>query len=141
MESRSGVGRVVGIVILTEAKKRAAEIAEFASQPDNWYRIGVSPFVPGDRKEYVLKSGDHTAVFTFTMVPLGKVYRHMTVSVPRKGKFPQPLAVWTLAHYFGFTGATVNPYTDTVAEPAEGWAADTNEEQGCIVVQQEVEGV
>jgi len=128
----------MGVIILSEAKKRAAEIAKFAEQSANWYRIETSTFVPGDRDEYVLLSGDHKAVFTWTMLPTAEVVRHLSVSVPRPGKYPQPLTVWTLAHYFGFTGAKVDPESDTVAEPAEDWIAGVNEGEGALVVYQEV---
>jgi hypothetical protein len=129
----------MGVIILSEAKKRAAEIATFASQPNNWYCIGTSAFVPGDRGEYVLRSGDHKAVFSWTMLKTGEVYRHLSVSVARKGAYPQPLVVWTLAHYFGLTGATMDPVTEMVQEPAKDWEAGTNEVDGCIMVQQEIE--
>jgi len=128
----------MGILILTEAKVRAEEIVAYASQTENWYRMEVSTFVPGDRKEYVLRSGDHRAVFSWTMAPTGEVRRHMSVSVPRKGKYPQPIVVWTLAHYFGFTGAELGD-GDVVHEPADGWVFAQDEDEGCIVVQQEVE--
>jgi hypothetical protein len=128
----------MGIIILSEAKKRAAEIAAFAEKTENWYLIGASTFVPGYRDEYTLLSGDHRAVFTWTVLSTAEVVRHLSVSVPRPGRYPQLITIWTLAHYFGFTGAKVDPESDTVREPAADWVAGVNEGEGTFVVYQDV---
>jgi len=124
----------MGVIILSEAEPRAKEIAEFARQPDNWYLVGVSNWVPGDRSEYVLKSGTIKAVFTWTLQPSGEVFRHLTVS---SHKLPHPYIVWTMAHYFGFTGAEVDEVS-TVLKPADTWEARVVERDGCIAVIQEI---
>lgn len=96
--------------MLNEAVGRAKEITAFAAQPANWYRIGESTWIPGNRPEYVLgAAGNIRAVFSFTWVSDDEVYRHLTISAPHS--LPSPLFVWTLAHAFGFTGAEADPGT------------------------------
>lgn len=122
------------VLLLNEARERAKEIAAFAAQPANWYRVGESAWIPGNRPEYVLGGhGNIRAVFSFTWVSDDEVYRHLTISAPHS--LPNPLFVWTLAHAFGFTGA--EPDKDgLVQRPSVKWNFGYNEEERCIVVQE-----
>ncbi len=125
---------MVSVLDLVGAEARAREIVKFASQPENWYRVGETKVVPGDRSEYVLRSGTVRAVFTWTYVPKADVlFRHMTVST-NGGRAPHPAIVWTLAHMFGFTGATL--VQGVVETPAATWVADVDPKEKCIVVQE-----
>lgn len=126
----------VSALNLNEAEARAKEVAAFAARPENWYKVGESTWIPGDREEYVLRSLTVRAVFSWTQVAPGDVRRHMTISTmgPR---FPNPMVVWTLAHMFGFTGAKPNA-EGLVHEPAKSWAFLPDEKEHCIVVQEKV---
>jgi hypothetical protein len=120
--------------MLNEAVGRAKEITAFAAQPANWYRIGESTWIPGNRPEYVLgAAGNIRAVFSFTWVSDDEVYRHLTISAPHS--LPSPLFVWTLAHAFGFTGAEADK-DGIVQKPSMKWVFGYSEEEGCIVVQE-----
>jgi hypothetical protein len=118
-------------------QQQAAKIAEYAADPDHWYKVGEVDWIPGDLAEYVLISGDTRAVFTWTHI-FGSLIRHMTVSVSTPKKYPTPEVVWTLAHYFGFTGAKPEDQFQLVKEPAPDWNVGINENEGCIVVQQQI---
>lgn len=126
----------MSILAVDEAESRAKEIAAFAAKPENWYRIGETTEIPGNQAEFVLRSGTIRAVFTWTKLPEGEVYRHMTVSTMGPA-YPNPVIVWTLAHMFGFTGAKVDKF-GAVFEPSKTWGAVLDEDEHCIVVQEKV---
>lgn len=94
-------------------KKAVEELVAFASREENWYRPGVSQWVPGDRLEYVLSLGTYRCVFTYTE-GRGKLYRHLSISVPGT-LYPNPVAATTIAVLFGFTGARMRG--DTPVHP------------------------
>lgn len=133
----------VAVLVLEQAAERAKEIVAYAEQPEHWYRPWLSSPVPGDLPEHVLLNGNVRAVFSWTVTPEdpAKVHRHMSVSVRAEGRFPQPAMVWTLAHYFGFTGAVVDPKSGVVLQPAPGWGFLANPEEECVVVHEVIEGV
>lgn len=122
------------VLLLNAALERAKEIVAFAEQSANWYRVGKSTWIPGNRPEYVLNNkGNVRAVFSFTWISDDEVYRHLTISAPRA--LPNPIFVWTLAHAFGFKGAKVDP-EGLVQRPSVTWNFGFNEDEGCIVVQE-----
>jgi hypothetical protein len=86
---------------------------------------------PGDDKRFVAKLDTYRAVFSFTHAD-GLVYRHLSISVPGKD-YPNPLAVFTIADLFGFTGWGGQSY------PAHGWMINVNENEHCIVLAQPME--
>jgi len=129
-------------LVLDDAfKAECQRLRDFAADPKNWYVLGDDmkpPFLPGDKPEYVLQTDfGYRVVLTITHVPTKKPkpFRHLSVSVPGD-KAPHPIAVFTFAHHLGFTGATVTD--DAVTEPGP-WALAQDEDEGCIVVQQDYE--
>ena len=124
-------------LILNDAKGQAKTIATFAAKPENWYKVGESNWIPGDRKEFVLVSLTIRAVFTWTQVKPEDVHRHMTISTMGPS-YPSPLVVWTVAHMFGFTGAKVDEQ-GLVHEPAKTWAFLPNKDEQCIAVTEKIE--
>jgi len=111
----------------------------FAESPKNWYLFDETNHVPGDNPQYVLEFDSYRAVFTITHAPKfkPKPFRHLTVSVPGPGDaYPHPLVVVTLAHYLGFTGATLD--NAVVKEPGP-WGIGLDEDDECAIVQQEYE--
>ena len=128
------------LIMGDEVKARAREIAEFAARPENLFRADCG-WVPGDRPEFVLKSGDVKAVFTHSEGEGGKVLRHMSISVPRRGKLPSELVVYTVAGYFGFTGGTTGGSgPDVLTAPGPDWGIFVNEIENTLVVLQPVDG-
>jgi hypothetical protein len=133
---------MVSTFLLTgEITARAKEIAEFASKPVNWYRVG-DPLIPGNVAAHVLVSGTTRAVFSWTVHPdhEGLVLRHLSVSVRREGALPLPEVVFTLAHLFGFTGANPQSEAGIVTKPAPTWQMAVNEDENTIVVQEAIKG-
>ena len=120
---------------------RAKEIVAFAEMQKNWYYPGVpGQALPGDNPEHVLKSGTTRAVFSWTRHPEHEdvILRHMSVSVQRKGRYPRPIVVWTIAHLFGFTGAEPND-VGVVIKPAPTWQMASDETKHTVVVQESIE--
>lgn len=126
----------MGILLLEESKERAREIEAWARQSANWYTPGVSVFIPGDDQRFVLQSGTYRAVFSWTVDQDGAVFRQLSVS--SRSKLPAPTVVWTLCHYFGFENAELDETGVAVNQPHNTWQAAISENEGCIVVIQEV---
>ena len=126
----------VNFLNLDMAEQRAKEIAEHSAKRENWYIPGQTA-IPGDLAEHVMLSGNICAVFCWT-VAANDVRRHLSVSVPGKGKLPLPSLIWTLAHLFGFTGAKVEH--QLVNFPARSWKFQADDDEGCVVVQEIVKG-
>jgi hypothetical protein len=122
----------MGILFLgEEVEQRIFDIVAHASNPLHWYRPGKSDWVPGDKPEYVLLSGDTKAVFSWTETT--EVFRHLSVSVKTPGKYPDPIVVWTLAHKFGFQGVTPDPQ-GIVHSPSSTWSCGTNQDFECVTL-------
>ena len=112
----------------------------YAEQPQHWYQVDFDERVPGEDPRHVLLSGTTKMVFSWTTKSEGDttiVCRHLSVGVTKEGRYPPPVVVWTLASYFGFTGAQRNE-RGFVTEPAPDWRAMPNPEQNCVVVIQVV---
>jgi len=125
----------MSVLDLNEAKRRTQEITAFAERPENWYHVGKSPWIPGRRPEFVLVSFTVRAVFSWTADD-GEVYRHLSVSNVGP-KYPNPVVIWTLAHYFGFQGAKVDEQ-GIVHDPSPSWGVDLNENDRCITVLEKI---
>lgn len=110
------------LVVGPEEKRRVAHLVAFASDRAHWYWIGKSDWTPGDLPEYALDLWTYRCVFTW-LVNMGIVLRHLSISVPAKGKFPRPFAVFTIAELFGFTG-----WDGRTEELPEGWAAHVDQD-------------
>lgn len=120
---------------------RAKEVVAFAEKQANWYYPGIpGRTVPGDIPDHILESGTTRAVFSWTKHPEHEdiILRHMSVSVKRKGRYPRPLVVWTIAHLFGFTGAEPND-VGVVIKPAPTWKMASDETEHTVVVQESIE--
>lgn len=86
---------------------------------------------------YMLESGDITATFYVNQTSDGLLYRNLQVSVDhRHGNiFPRDEIVYTLSHYFGFTGT--NPdYVGLVNEPGDDWEFTYMKSRNLITVSQ-----
>ena len=122
--------------LIDDAFKADCErLREFAENPKNWYLFGEVDWTPGDRPEYTIETSfGYKAVFTITHAPDFKPepFRHLTISVAARD-LPNPVVVWTVAHYLGFTGAEV---VDDIVSERGPWGVGIDNDEGCIVVQQ-----
>lgn len=100
-----------------ENRERARKLAEFAARPENHYVVGESKFIPGDVPDYVIQLDTIRCVFTMTQAN-GKLYRHLSLSVP--GGLPNPAIAYTIATWFGFTGAKIR-HEDIAMGPGDDW--------------------
>jgi hypothetical protein len=89
--------------------------------------------VPGADAHYVVELNTFRCVFSFTQIgPPGTLYRHLSVSIPGE-KYPGPLAFYTIAELFGFTG-----WDGESEEPAKDWLLDLNRDEHCLVLAQKI---
>jgi hypothetical protein len=119
------------LVIGPEEKTLIARVAEHAKAHP--YRPGPGVLPPGDDDRFVVTLGTYRAVFSITHGRNGVVARQLSVSVPGT-KYPNPAAVFMIAHEFGFTG-----WDETKpAEPGKDWIAGPHLRDRCAVVAQEI---
>jgi hypothetical protein len=113
------------LIIDEEARAKVAAVEAFADC--NWYRPGMSETVPGDDPRHTITLGTYRCVFSYTLMPNGGLFRHLSVSVPSE-KFPHQIA-----DLFGFTG-----WDGHSSEPPASWMLGVNQEDHCIVLAQEI---
>lgn len=113
-----------------ETRAQIAQLKATAEQTRHWYVVGQSACPPGDLPRHVLILSQMKCVFSITVMnsPAGcQTYRHASFSLPEESgaKTPSPIAIFTVAHMFGFTGGEVSPASDddfeVVLSPAKHW--------------------
>lgn len=116
------------LLIDDAAKAKVRQVRDFAEQPANLYRPGLTQRVPGDDPHFVtdLAVGFH-CVFTITEVA-GVQFRHLSISVDG-GKYPSPFAAYTIAELFGFEG-----WNQHSEKPPAHWHGGISEEDHCIIL-------
>jgi hypothetical protein len=114
------------------AKASVNRVTSFATLPENWYRPGVSSFVPGDDPRFVahMKQG-FRCVFTITKAPDGFIFRHLSISVDGD-KYPNIAAVCAIAEMFGFAGWDGK----TIDRLPHCWMGNLNKLEHCVVIAQ-----
>jgi hypothetical protein len=120
------------LVIDEEAKAKVKAVRDFAEKSGNYYIVGKGGFSmqrpPGDDPRHVCKLADgFRCVFSMTVAD-GTLWRHFSVSVPGE-KYPNPIAAFTLAGMFGFTG-----WDGKSEKPSEEWLIKISPEEHCIVI-------
>lgn len=115
------------LVIDDTAKAEVARVIAYAM--DHPYIPHQSP-VPGDNPNFVAKLDTYRAVFTFTRIE-GKIYRHLTISIPRPQMFPNPIAAFHIAELFGFTGYK------GADRPGTDWMIDVKHDENAVMIAQE----
>lgn len=117
-------------------KAQVASLALRAARPENWYRPFAGAPIPGDSPTGKLRVGSYTVVFTWSVSSDGKVHRHLSVRSPKK--YATPEVVFTIAHWLGYTGATLDS-DGLVHKVGEGWHVVLNPAERTVVVGQAVE--
>jgi hypothetical protein len=121
------------LVIDEGARAAVGKVVAHALERENYYEPGQSPGqAPGDDARHVVLLNTYRCVFSITKDPEGKLYRHLSISVPARGKYPNPFAVFAIAELFGFTGWDGR----TPEAPPEDWIAGPNPDEQCVVVAQ-----
>jgi len=124
------------LILSGENKLKAAKIVEYAEKPEHYYKPPAD-WVPGDQPEYTCKLDTFRCVFTITEGE-GKRYRHLTISVPGPN-LPNVTAAYTIATWFGFTGATMEG--DVAVRPGQDWYMGPSpmEDENCVLIAQILE--
>jgi hypothetical protein len=117
---------VIRPLILGPAERASIqEVVTFAARPENHYRPFAGDNVPpGDKESYIRKFGlpdrPYRCVYSLTVASNGQLFRHLSISIPgMPDKAPNPIACWTLAAAYGFTG-----WDGLSQHPPSDWAVD-----------------
>jgi hypothetical protein len=114
------------LMIDAVARAKIAHLIEHARE--NHYHPGIDP-IPGDDPKFVIHLNTYRVVFTFS-VDRGALWRHLSISVPEKDKYPNPIAAFTIAKEFGFSGWVEG------RGPPDGWFLKVEKEPPYIVIVQ-----
>ena len=128
------------LVIDDRAQAAVNRVLAYASKPENMYvvRGGKSTQPPpGDNWQHMCRLSSYRCVFSLTKDAInGKVYRHLSISVPSE-KYPNVAAAFTIAEMFGFTGWEGKSFDSLPAD----WQGLVNEKEHCVVLVQELRAV
>ncbi len=126
----------MGILLLgPERERELRDLAAEAAKEENWFRIGISDFVPGNLPKYTRILETYRLVFTITVLPDGEKLRHMSFSSPGD-TYPNPMVTFQVASLLGFTGAPM--YKGFIPEPGPDWGIRIDEDEHCIVLTQPI---
>lgn len=121
------------LIIDDAVTARVQEVLDHAEKHP--YRRGMP--VPGDNPAFVAQLGDYRCVFTYTHAIGDTVWRHLSISVRTKDRYPHPLAAYTIAELFGFTG-----WDGVTQDMPDGWLIDLDKRaQAVILIQPVTPGV
>lgn len=117
-----------------ENRLEAQRVVNYASKPEHYYSPPTD-WCPGDQPEYTCRIDSFRCVFTITDdKEHGKILRHLSISIPNPNAQPNQFAVYTLATWFGFTGAQMQE--DVAVAPGKDWQVGLHETEHCIVLAQ-----
>lgn len=116
-----------------ENRERAAAVTTFAERPENWYHPQEDSWCPGDRPEFVVFIDTLRCVYTHTVVE-GVHYRHLTVSIESRTRQLHPIPFFTLATFFGFTGAEMQE--DVAVAAGSDWIYGYDDDENCLALMQ-----
>jgi hypothetical protein len=120
--------------LLIDDRARAAvgKVVEHALKEENYYEPGISPQPPGDDARHVVLLNTYRCVFSITRDLKGaRLYRHLSISVPAKGKYPNVFAAFSIAELFGLSG-----WVGETPEPPVDWMVGTDRGDECVIVAQ-----
>jgi hypothetical protein len=119
------------LVIDAYVKRQAQKIVDYALDPKRWYRPYKDARVPGDDPRLSTYLNSYRCVFTITEEKDGRLFRHLSISVPSDG-YPHIAAAFTIAELFGFTGWDGKSLNSLPKD----WMAHVSQEDHCIVLGQ-----
>ena len=126
------------LVIDEEIRSRVAKVVDYAWREENHYELYRSNFIPGECKPFVTHLNSYRCVFTISIIN-GMRFRHLSISVPGRGKVAHPVVVFTIAMLFGFTHHDIDADAfaagnDFPTTPGDKWMVGQNEAENTIVV-------
>ena len=102
---------------------------------EHWYIPGKSLLAPGDLPHHCLMIGRYRAVFSYTLHK-GRFFRHLSVSVNIKGRFPPPPVGIAIAEAYGFTGAKKDG--EAFVGVGDDWNVSLVDEDNCVAIVQDI---
>lgn len=122
------------LIIGPDEQAAIRKLVAYAMDPQHFFLPG-SGIIPGDDPNHVVRVPDgYRCVFTLTKHER-KLFRHLSISVPRQGMMPSPEACVALAKEFGFTSS--DDGLDLIARiEQDGWLVQPDKGENCIVMVQ-----
>lgn len=125
------------MIIGPEQKKQIEQCVAYSK--DYYYviekRIPVGQPPGNDFHHVVFIPDGYRCVFSFTLVDGKELFRHLSVSVDRAGKYPSPASAFAIAEEFGFTGYPGGEV------PGKDWLIDVTQVDNCITLAQKIENL
>lgn len=87
---------------------------------------------PGDNPAHVAELDTYRCVFSITRAE-NRTWRDLSISIPRKGNYPNPYAAYSIAQMFGFTG-----WNERTVDVPDEWLVHVMQEDNCIRFMQEI---
>lgn len=112
------------LVIDDEARNKVMRVLAYAKEHP--YHAGDP--IPGNNPNFVVHLDTYRCVFTYTESSEKEMYRHLSLSVPTL--YPNPIAAFTIAELFGFTGWDGH----TIDRAPDSWMVKLDEVERCIAI-------
>lgn len=120
------------LVVDETALEKVQSVLRYARK--HIYYPGISDFIPGDDNNLVADLSTYRCVFSFTKGDDGKLYRHLSVSVPTDA-YPNPVAASIIAGLFEFSDSRAG--VESRVRDGE-WMVSINKREKCIVIAEEL---
>ena len=116
-----------------EIKACVRRVVEYATASANHYDvrvIGQKP--PQNNPMHIAQVHHYRCVFSISIDPEDKAWRHLSISVPVKGQFATPVVALTIAKMFGFTG-----WDGRAPKPPRDWTGTIDKDANAVLLFQE----
>lgn len=122
------------LLIDEEAKANVKAVLDFASRRENWWSLGKGT-PPGDKPEHTTQLTHFRCVYSVTLLD-GKPNRHLSVSIDKN--LPHPIAVFSIAKLFGFTGGKEEGVGEDAVwvGPGKDWQIGPHQVERAVIVVQ-----
>lgn len=131
------------LVIDDTTKAAVQKVMDYAQNRAHWYWVDQhmqgKTKCPGGIPEHTVILSTYRCVFSYTRIATGQVYRHLSISVPVKGKYPNSACAFAIAELFGFSGWSFETWDGRSQEFPADWSVGKNAEQQCIVMAQKID--
>jgi hypothetical protein len=126
------------LIITDMAKQRAAEIVAYARIHQNWYVPGQTSPPSSMTQLCHFFEPSILASFSWTYdAPNQKIYRQLSLRSAKLGRLPHADTAYTIASWFGFTGASLSE-AGIVYKSGADWIIQPWKEHDTLIISQEI---
>lgn len=121
--------------VTEELKEQVRRVVEYATASCNHYDVASGQKPPQENPNHVIQIHLYRCLFSISIDPENKAWRHLQISVAQKGQFVAPVVALTIASMFGFTG-----WDGRSPKPPRDWAGTVDKEANAVLLFQEFKG-